>query len=36
LWGSIRRFVEDVFFHVPGFQPLLENGTVHSLNNSRF
>ena len=29
LWGSIRRFVEDVFFHVPGFQPLLENDAVH-------
>ena len=21
--------MEDVFFHVPGFQPLLENGSVH-------
>ena len=29
MWGSIRRFVEDVFFHVSGFQPLLENGSVH-------
>ena len=29
LWGSIRRFVEDVFIHVPGFQPLLENGAVN-------
>ena len=29
LWGSIRRFVEDMFFHVPRFQPLLENGSVH-------
>jgi len=29
LWGSIRRFVEDVFFHIPGFQPFLENGAVH-------
>jgi site-specific DNA recombinase len=29
LWSSVRRFVEDVFIHVPGFQPLLENGSVH-------
>jgi len=29
LWSSVRRFVEDVFIHVPGFQPLSENGSVH-------
>jgi hypothetical protein len=29
LRSSIRRFVEDVFFHVPRFQPFLENGSVH-------
>ena len=29
-WGvPIRCFVKDVFFHVPGFQPLLENNPVH-------
>jgi len=21
--------VKDVFFHIPGFQPLLENGSIH-------
>jgi site-specific DNA recombinase len=29
LWSSVRCFVEDVFFHIPGFQPLLKNGSVH-------
>ena len=29
LWGPIRRFVEDVFVHISGFQPLLENDSVH-------
>ena len=29
LWGPVRRIVKDVFFHVPGFQPLLENDSVH-------
>ena len=29
LWGSIRGFVEDVFTHISGFQPLLENDSVH-------
>jgi site-specific DNA recombinase len=29
LWGSIRRFVKDVLLHVSGFQPLLENSSVH-------
>jgi hypothetical protein len=29
LWGPIRRFMEDVFFHIPGFQPLSENDPVH-------
>ena len=29
LWGSFRRFVKNVFIHIPGFQPLLENGSIH-------
>src|SRR5260370_40657071 len=29
LGSPIRRFVKDVFFHVPGFQPLLENDSIH-------
>jgi hypothetical protein len=29
LWSSIRRFVKDVFVHISGFQPFLENGAVH-------
>ena len=29
LWGPIRCFVKDVFLHIPGFQPLLENGSIH-------
>jgi len=29
LWGPVRRIVKNVFFHVPGFQPLLENDSVH-------
>ena len=29
LWGSIRGFVEEVFIHISGFQPLLENDSVH-------
>src|SRR5882762_5278033 len=29
LRSSIRCFVKDVFIHVPGFQPLSENGSVH-------
>ena len=27
--SPIRCFVKDVFFHIPGFQPLLENGSIH-------
>jgi len=29
LWSSIRCFVKDLFIHIPGFQPLLKNGSVH-------
>ena len=29
LGSPVRRFVKNVFFHVPGFQPLLENDSVH-------
>src|SRR6266481_2916907 len=29
LGGPIHRFVKDVFFHIPGFQPLLENDSLH-------
>ena len=29
LRGSVQCFVEHVFFHVPRFQPHLENGSVH-------
>src|SRR5437879_6870339 len=29
LWSPVRRIVKDVFFHVPGFQPLLENNSVY-------
>src|SRR5713226_8248278 len=29
LGSPVRHFVKDVFFHVPGFQPLLENDLVH-------
>src|SRR5580704_9189725 len=29
LWSPIRRCVEDVFFHISRFQPLLENDSVH-------
>src|SRR5260221_3152167 len=29
LGGPIHRFVKGVFFHIPGFQPLLENDSVH-------
>src|SRR5450631_292132 len=29
LWGPVRRFVKNVFFHIPGFQPLLENDSVY-------
>ncbi len=29
LWSSFRRFVKNVFIHIPGFQPLLENGSIH-------
>jgi hypothetical protein len=29
LWSPIGRFVEDVFFHISRFQPLLENDSVH-------
>src|SRR6266853_1480974 len=28
LWSPVRRIVKDVFFHVPRFQPLLENDSV--------
>jgi hypothetical protein len=28
LGSPVRRFVKDVFFHVPRFQPLLENDSV--------
>src|SRR6266851_5139900 len=29
LWSPVRRIVKDVFFHIPRFQPLLENDSVH-------
>src|ERR1700722_18323255 len=29
LWSPICRFVEDVLIHISGFQPLLENDSVH-------
>src|SRR6266568_4346996 len=29
LWGSVRRFVKDVLFHVTRFQPLSKNDSVH-------
>jgi len=29
LGSPVRRFVKDVFIHVPRFQPLLENDSVH-------
>jgi site-specific DNA recombinase len=29
LGSPIRRFVKDVFFHIPRFQPLLENDSIH-------
>src|SRR5437016_2929069 len=29
LWGPFRCFMKDVFIHIPGFQPLLENGSIH-------
>ncbi len=29
LGSPIHRFVKDVFLHVPGFQPLLENDSIH-------
>src|SRR2546430_15213409 len=29
LWSPVRRIVKNVFFHVPRFQPLLENDSVH-------
>src|SRR6516162_3387469 len=29
LGSPVRRFVKNVFFHVPRFQPLLENDSVH-------
>jgi len=29
LGSPVHRFVKDVFFHVPGFQPLLENDSIH-------
>jgi len=29
LGSPVRRFVKNVFFHVPGFQPLLENDSVY-------
>src|SRR5947207_15965776 len=34
LGSPIHRFVKDVFFHIPGFQPLLENKRMrgHDLN----
>jgi hypothetical protein len=28
LGRSFRRFVKDVFLHIPGFQPLLEDGPI--------
>src|SRR5260370_40607780 len=28
LWSPIRCFVKDVFFHISGFQPLLENSSI--------
>ena len=29
LGSSLRCFVKDVLIHIPGFQPLSENGAVH-------
>src|SRR5215470_2559223 len=29
LGSPVHRFVKNVFFHVPRFQPLLENDSVH-------
>jgi hypothetical protein len=29
LGSPVHRFVKDVFFHIPGFQPLLENDSIH-------
>jgi hypothetical protein len=29
LGSPVRRFVKDVFFHIPGFQPLSENDSIH-------
>ena len=29
LWSPVRGFVEDVFFHISRFQPLLDNDSVH-------